>query len=148
MAKLMMRSISEAVRAGADKPAHGLTVKIYTNTKTYEIAITLTSDTEFGKLDAFIKSSESVSLKRVVRPILYDNQEIFIAYWFNLNPNNQIGKTLEQILISNIIQSNYVKNPVNTPKTKEELDDAKEELQDTIRTILQDDTIVLQFNNR
>ena len=145
---ILIRSIDEATRAGADKPVHGCSVKIYDGeNSSYDIAVPTTSGRPFAKLDIFMNSDANAKLKKTARSIIYDNQELIIAYWYNKDPQNPIGKTLIEILTNNIIQNNYTKNPITRPKTEEELNEAKKELQDTVRAILQDDSIVLVYDS-
>ena len=128
MPRLYIRSITETTKAGADKPVHGCSVKIYNSKDVYDVAIPIVSGKEFGKLDIFMNSSENRSFKKIVRSILYDNQEIFITYWFNADSNNDIKTALEAILKQNIVQNNYVKHYVVNPKTEEELNESKKRI--------------------
>ena len=148
MPRLYMRSITGTTRAGADKPVHGCSVKIYGTEDVYDVTIPIVSGKEFGKLNVFMNSSEDRSFKKIVRSILYDNQEIFIAYWFNADSSDDIKTSLETILKQNIVQNNYVKHSVIRPKTEDELNEAQKELQETIRAMLQDDSIVLIYDGR
>lgn len=142
---LLLRTMKEAAYGGT-APSHWNSVKITGKNGNYNIIIPETAGDEFGRLDIFMKSKEGSAFKKVTRSILYDNQELFIAYWVeDKTERPNVVKALENILIDRMVDRNYAKHPVTAQKTQKQLDSDMEALEKDVQTRLQDDTIRLAY---
>lgn len=83
--------------------------------------------------------------KAAVR-FIFDNQMLIAAYWF-ASGNDELIRALTELAKQKLIDNNYAKNNVKV-KSQEELDKDKKDLNEYIRSKLNDQSIELYFGKQ
>lgn len=147
--KLLVRT-NEQGHSG-NRISHATSVKVVTPHHTYEIMIPTKAydsakDSYTESMSEFMKNKElDATVRSVVRSFIYDNQMAIIAYWYHGTANDDIGKELVNLMTINMRVSEYIRNTVTKPKTQQELDADKEDLNAHFRQFLHDDNYNFYF---
>lgn len=151
VASIYMRSKDEAaVGKSEGRGKHGCSVKVSTQFGEFSIAIPSgqmdLQRKSVNDIDVFHSSVKDRNLRSSVMSLIYDNQVAILALW-NAVGQDDLRRAIRGYIKAQIISSDYLKQPIKSCKTEDELESDKDELVAYIQSTVGHD-VKLSFDSK